>query len=103
MSLFGSKVVARTLLVFCVFDGKGETYSPPFLGDSDEDARRAFVDAISSKQGLVGMHPEDHSLMRVGSYDKYSGLIVGLPAPVLVVTGVTLMGGIQRPALEVAS
>jgi len=93
MSLFGMGKSESKFNLFSVYDSKGQVYSPPFMAENSSDAKRAFMDAIEKRQGLVGMHPEDHSFVAVGCFVRYSGLIDPSSVPELVVTGLSVKAG----------
>ncbi|QXP44146.1 MAG: nonstructural protein [Arizlama microvirus] len=55
---------------------------------NDPPAVRFFVDILGEKSSVVGRHPDDHSLLYIGSLDESNGSIE-LPehGPVVVTTG----------------
>lgn len=89
MSFFGSSDRKVNQKLFAVFDVKSRIYGTPFIAHTEEDAKRAFMDGIKSKQGLLGMHPEDHSLVCLGEYDVHTGELVPGKSE-LIVTGLTI-------------
>lgn len=63
--------------VICtVFDTKAEIFNVPINFDSKDDAKRAFFDACSDSNTLLGRHPEDFKLYLVGKFDVLSGALV---------------------------
>lgn len=61
---------------YCAFDSKAGAFMRAFLMASDGEAMRAFSDLVNDHATLCGMHPDDFTLYKIGSYDDSSGAIV---------------------------
>lgn len=83
--------------MYSIQDMKAEVFFPPMLVENDFTAQRAVADAIASGQsGQLCTHTEDFRLFYVGEMEVESGLISGLPAPVLVCECSTLKKGTEN-------
>lgn len=82
--------------MYCVFDSKAAVYGVPFFMVNDAMAIRSFGDLANDDRTLVGKHPEDFTLYRVGYFDDSTGVsqscepiaMVTASAMVRVVNGV---------------
>lgn len=61
--------------VYAVFDVKADAYISPFFQSNDGMARRVFSDGANDKETMLGRHPEDYKLVRVGKFDDRTGVI----------------------------
>lgn len=59
--------------IFSVFDRASKTYSHPFYLLREEQAIRAFTDAINSPSHEFGKHPADYALFYMGEFDDLTG------------------------------
>lgn len=55
--------------IYCVYDSKAETYSPPMLNKTKAEALRDFATAANNPQTLPGKFPEDFTLFELGAYN----------------------------------
>ena len=87
--------------LFCVFDIKSGQHGLPFVMESDESAKRSFLDSLAEVRmpTLLSKFPSDYELRRLGSYDTQTGELVG-EKPVFVANaatyGVDLVNEIQK-------
>lgn len=77
------------LVMCCVRDVKGETYSQPWFVSTAAAAVRSFTDLVndSQKGQTLNTHPEDFQLYEMGTFDDTTGEFVTLPVPKHLVTG----------------
>lgn len=61
------------MYLYSVFDRKAQTYDTPFVAVNDSVASRMFSDLVNRKDNLVGLHPEDFELTRIGFFDHNRG------------------------------
>lgn len=76
------------LMVFAVYDTKAEVYGTPMFFPAKGLATRAFDDQVNNKESLFCKHPQDFTLFQIGEYDQESGLLIPLPSPASLGTGV---------------
>ncbi len=55
--------------IYSVFDVASGAYMRPFFLMSDAQALRSFTDIATDREHEVGKHPEDYSLVRIGTFD----------------------------------
>lgn len=70
------------LYVFAVYDSKVQSYDKPFFMRSRGEALRGWQTAANDEQTTICTHPEDFSLMELGSYDSELGAFTNNSAPV---------------------
>lgn len=71
--------------VYSIYDRKGQSYSPPFLAQTDELAVRMVVGSISPTSNLA-LYPSDFQLYFLGSFSDSSGLFTSdSPRPLSLV------------------
>lgn len=75
------------LLAFVVKDEKANAFGHPFFTSANGLAMRMFQDWCGDKSMLVGKHPEDFSLFRVGSFDDDVARFDNEVTPVLMASG----------------
>lgn len=61
--------------IFSIFDEKAMAYIPPFILPTDGQAVRIFSDCVNSNSHQFGVHPEDYTIFRLGTFDDSNGLI----------------------------
>lgn len=62
--------------VLCaVYDKKAESFGELVTFDSDAAAVRAFGDILADNRTMVGRHPEDYQLVRLGYFDHLHGSV----------------------------
>lgn len=61
--------------IYSVFDTACGAYQKPFFGNADGEVMRSFIDIATDAEHAIGQHPEDYSLMRLGTFDDQNGLI----------------------------
>ncbi len=76
------------LRMFAVYDSKAQLHIQPFFLRSDAEAVRAFGDLINDPGHPFGRHPEDYTLMFVGSFDEEKGVVISKIKPEPVAVGV---------------
>lgn len=57
------------LHMFTVYDSKARAYLPPFFMQSKGAAIRSFDDSVNDPASAFHKHPEDYTLMELGTYD----------------------------------
>jgi len=71
------------LLVFAVYDDAVKSFMTPIFQQTQGQAIRGFIDAVNSPdaKNSLSKHPEDYTLMQLGSYDDQTGVLESLPTP----------------------
>ncbi len=59
--------------IYATFDSASGLYSHPLFALSDGEIMREFSDLVQDASHPIGKHPEDYSLMRMGTYDDLTG------------------------------
>lgn len=67
--------------VYCVKDTLVNQCFPPVTGDSDAAMIRSFGDSVLKGDTPISAHPEDYCLLKVGTFDTESGLLVSPDCP----------------------
>lgn len=78
---------------YSAFDKKAVFFLGTFLARSDSEAIRMFGDACKEPKSLLGLHPEDYSLYRLGTFDDVSGKVTCEATPFFVVEGLSCISG----------
>ncbi len=74
--------------VYSIRDNKMETFGTLVYIDNDAVAVRMFGDLIlGDKESLMGKHPADFGLYKLGEFDDNTGKMVNLDAPSLLAIG----------------
>lgn len=90
------------LNIYTVLDSKSGAYSPPFFMQKDGMALRTFSDLANDRKTSVGVHPEDYSLYRIGTFDDNTALVTSCkPSPLS--NAVSLVQTPQFPDLSMAT
>ena len=74
--------------LYALFDSKAKAWLPPFLGNSDEDAKLSFAVLCRDADHPVGRHPADYTLFRVGEWDTDSGEMLPMEAKINLGNGI---------------
>ncbi len=61
--------------VYTIFDTATGAYMRPFFLLADSQAIRSFKDITLDADHEVGRHPEDYSLVRIGTFDDQEGTL----------------------------
>lgn len=70
--------------ILCVLrDSKADLYGPVSQFDNDDVAKRCFFDLCRDFSTLVGKHPEDFSIVKIGIYDDEVASVEGCNYTVL--------------------
>lgn len=69
--------------LYSVRDQKAEAYLPVFQCGTDGIAQRTFSDAVNQKGHTFNLHPEDYTLVLVGSVDDNTGQVTPVDAKTL--------------------
>jgi len=78
--------------VFSVYDSAAKCYSHPFYIPREEQAVRAFSDAVNSPNHEFGKYPADYTLFHLGDFDDADGTYTPLqPAAKAVCTGLSVL------------
>jgi hypothetical protein len=59
--------------LFSIFDSASGVYDGPFKARTDAEAIRAFSGVVADAEHPVGRHPEDFTLVKVGSWNDGTG------------------------------
>ena len=72
-------------VIVSLYDEKTEVFGKCVLVVNEKEANRLFVDLKRGMKTLVGQHPEDFKLYKIGVFNDLSGLIISEPMPRLIV------------------
>lgn len=88
------------LVMSCVHDVKGETYSQPWFTPTAAAAVRSFTDLVNDPQRgqTVFSHPEDYVLYEMGSFDDSTGQFTSHPIPKHLVSGSSVKK--EKPVID---
>ena len=73
--------------LYVVYDSKSETYNTPFAEITDASAIRSFAGVCKNPDTILGQHPEDFTLFRIGHYNDQTSEITP-QAPERLATGI---------------
>lgn len=65
------------LNVYSIFDSKVQAYSQPFFSQTHGAAIRAFTDHVNEDNTPANKHPDDFTLVCLGTFDDQDGTIAG--------------------------
>lgn len=75
-------------MLFSLFDVKAQLFGPLFQSETDDAAKRIFIEALKSgRDAMLAQYPEDFVLYRVGDFIPSTGKICAEPSPYKVMTG----------------
>lgn len=78
----------RKQLMTTIYDEKAEIFSHfPHPASTENDAIRAFSDALTNPQSEFSKHPLDYSLYHIGTYDVITGEVKALQPIILIISG----------------
>lgn len=60
---------------YSIFDKATNAYNPPFLQPTDGAAVRVIKNEMAQQDSMLGKHPHDFELWRLGKFDKDTGEI----------------------------
>lgn len=68
-------------ILYCVYDIKTGAHGMPFVMESDESAKRSFLDSLAEVRmpTLLSKFPTDYELRRLGEYDTQTGELIPEP------------------------
>ena len=78
--------------LYAVIDTASGVYDGPIPGVSDAHMKRSFCDMAVNAEHPIGQHPEDYSLIKVGSWNDGTGELVDTQ-------NVTIITGLEAVAL----
>lgn len=64
------------LVICAVFDEKAQVFATPYFMENEAVAKRIFQGETVNNQSVIGNHPGDFSLYKMGEYDNVSGEII---------------------------
>jgi len=80
------------LVILAVFDSKVGVFEKPFTVRSNAEGMRTFADEVLRPESMLGLHPSDYSLFRVGSFDQTTGATIPELAPIQLMTALEVAG-----------
>lgn len=83
--------------IYSVFDGKAQTFSPPFVAKTDAEAIRILESVVIDERTTIGKYPDDYTLFAVGEWNEDSGI---MSSPDYVKENLGLARQILNVALE---
>lgn len=91
------------LVMSCIHDVKGETYSQPWFTPTAAAAVRSFTDLVNDPQRghTIFTHPEDYALFEMGTFDDVSGELVSHNIPKHLVSGSSVKK--EKPIIDRSS
>lgn len=76
---------------YSLYDSKSLQYHLPFYAATDGAAIRMVSELVNDKDTMVGRHPVDFHLYRIGHYDDALGGVYGISPLVHVIDAVALV------------
>lgn len=73
--MFGKNSKVVGLVMVSVFDSVSGKFGTPVTIDNDASAIRAFCDMVNNKDTIIGQHPADFKLYKVGYFNPDTGEI----------------------------
>lgn len=67
-------------------------FGSPIVESNDIVAMRGFSMQMNNPSSIMNFSPKDFDLYRIGEFDPDSGMIFPEPVPVLVCSGVSVIG-----------
>jgi len=61
--------------IYSIFDTASGIYQRPIFSRADGEIMREFQNICVDREHPCGMHPEDYSLIRVGTFDDQNGFL----------------------------
>lgn len=70
------------LLIYAIYDYKTESFQNIFTVQHEGQAERMFADVARDEDTLIGRHPKDFALVRLGKVNTDTGILYAEePAP----------------------
>lgn len=79
------------LIAYTLHDVKALTYSPPFFTSNDQVAKRMVSDLVNDNNTMVGRHPSDYKLYKIGTFDEGNGAMQPFAIPEHVLDCISLV------------
>lgn len=79
------------LIAYTLHDVKALTYSPPFFTTNDQVAKRMVSDLVADNNTMVGRHPSDYKLYKIGTFDEGNAAMMPFSIPEHVLDCVSLV------------
>lgn len=70
--------------MYTVYDQKAETHNSPLCYQTVGQALRAFTDAANDPNSAIAKHPEDYTLLEIGTFDDSRGTVEPHDKPHLI-------------------
>lgn len=70
------------LHLFCVYDTAAQAFLPPMAFKTEGEALRAFRNLANDPSSGIGANPEDFSLVQIGEFQDFTGVITSLEKPI---------------------
>lgn len=83
--------------LYSVRDKVADAYIPPFLLQSDAMAVREFAAACNMPDHKFGVHSEDYSLFKVGTFDDVTGIITPFVEPLFLMAARNAVKQLKLP------
>lgn len=61
--------------VYSLFDKKAKLFTPPFVSDNVQTARRSLMLPVNELESFLGMYPDDYEVYDLGTFDDSTGKI----------------------------
>ena len=82
--------------VYSIFDSCACVYGTPFVMDNDNTAIRSFTDYCHIPDTSLFKHPEDYSLVRLGSFNKKTGALETLFQPDILLRASNIVYSVKK-------
>ena len=71
-------------IIFSIFDSATGLYQPPFYDRAEGQAIRNFMQAAEDSNSMLAKHPQDFTLMKLGTFDDTTSKFDLAPTPIRV-------------------
>lgn len=71
-----------TLFMYSILDGKSGIYNQPFSAVSRGVCLRMFTDLSNDPKSMINRHPEDYTVVELGSFDDATGIFKSHDSPI---------------------
>nr|QJB19137.1 MAG: nonstructural protein [Microvirus sp.] len=78
-------------LAYTLYDIKALTYNAPFFTMNDALAKRMLSELVTDPNTIVGRHPSDYKLYKIGMYDDATGIFDRLSVMEHVIDAIALV------------
>lgn len=73
--------------MYAIQDMEAKLFHEPMCFKTDVDAKRFFVTVINDKNTFVAKFPNEHVLVKIGTYDNEAGKLFPMDHPDIIMLG----------------